>query len=372
MNIGNRSKLIAILAGPLDNQSAGVHTYTKEFITALSNNKDRKYEYILIREQKNCDFPEFKHIVVPTINWLPGFATLRLFFLIPLVCRWLKVDAVVEPAHFGPFNLPKWIKRITVIHDLTPILFPELHTFNGWFLHKLFLRRILKKADLIIANSNHTKKDIEKNYPLSIGKVKTIYLGVSKNFQPKIDIKILSKYGIKQPFFLNVGTIEPRKNLNLLLEAFELFNRNGNKNHQLVFIGKKGWKCEQFFEKIERHPNKLAIKVIGYIPFEELPVFYTMCSAFIYPSKYEGFGLPVVEAIACNAKCIVADNSSLVEVGGEEVDFFETKDELISLMLRMDNSEEIVIKNKGITEQRFSWEANSLLFENHIYNLIKE
>ncbi len=364
-------KIIAILAGPLDNQSAGVHVYTKELITALSQNENSKHRYVLIRERKGQNFQEFKQIVLPTIDWLPGYATFRLFFLIPFVCRWLKVDAVFEPAHFGPFNLPKRIKRITAIHDLTPILFPKLHTFNGWFLHKLFLPRIMRKADLIIASSSNTKNDVEKTYPISIGKIKTILLGVSDNFQPKMNPDVLTKYAIQQPFFLSVGTIEPRKNLNLLLDAFETFKnlKDDSDNHQLVFIGKKGWKNEDFFKKLEKHPYKSAIKILGYVPFEELPIFYTMCFAFIYPSLYEGFGLPVAEALSCNARCFVAKNSSLVEVGGEEVDFFETKTELIDIMMKADISKNNITENNNRRYQRFSWKNYSISFEKHIDNL---
>jgi len=249
------------------------------------------------------------------LKGMPGYASLRLFFLVPLVCSWLRVDAVVELAHFGPFNLPPNIKRITVIHDLTPILFPEFHTFNGHFLQKVFLKGILRRADIIIANSEYTKQDVEKYYPSTNGKVHAFHLGVSDKIQPKEDYSVLEKYEIKQPYFLFTGTIEPRKNLIFLLQAFNNFKKKDKLNWQLIIAGGKGWKSDAFFEYYENHNFKDDIILTGYIPSEDLPVLYTMADVFIYPSIYEGFGLPVVEAMACGTPCILSNTSSLSEIG---------------------------------------------------------
>ncbi|MFK7934049.1 MAG: glycosyltransferase family 4 protein [Saprospiraceae bacterium] len=357
---------IAILAGPLDNQNAGIHVYLKELLRALAANPNRQHEYILIREQEDNDFPEFENVVLP-IYALPGYLPFRLFFVVPWVCWRLGVDAVFEPAHFGPFNLPKRIKRITFIHDLTPILFPQFHTWRGSYLQKWFLPTILRKADLVITNSEHTKADVEKVYPVTKGKVERIYLGYADNFQPKTDASVLTKYGIQQPYFLNVGTIEPRKNLSVLLTAFEQFKKEIGAAHQLVFVGSKGWKCEAFFEQLENHPFRSDIVLPGYVEFADLPVLYTMCERFIYPSIYEGFGLPIVEARACGARCIVAKNSSLVEVGGEESTYFTSVEELMAALISVNgqkNSKEI----KPDLSQ-FSWQRHQEAFEQALQKL---
>lgn len=352
---------IAVLAGPLDNQGEGIHVYLKEFLSALADNPNRKHQYVLIREQKKDDFPEFEQVVLP-VHRIPGYLPFRLFFVIPWICWRLKVDAVFEPAHFGPFNLPKSIKRITFIHDLTPILFPQFHTWRGAYLQKWFLPSIMRRSDLVITNSEHTKSDVERVYPVTLGKVERIYLGYSDNFRPKEDEKVLIKYNIQQPYFLYVGTIEPRKNLLLLLDAFQHFKSQTGAEYQLVLVGKRGWKSESFFQQLERHPYRKDIVLCGYVAFKELPVFYTMCQRFIYPSIYEGFGLPIVEARACGARCIVARNSSLIEVSGAQSAYFETQTELIELLIRA-HEDTSIVSNTDAIPTIFSWNRHQLLFE---------
>jgi glycosyltransferase involved in cell wall biosynthesis len=143
--------------------------------------------------------------------------------LIPLLINLKRVDAVIEPAHFGPFNLLPRIRRVTIIHDLTPILFPELHRWHSQFLQNRFLRGILRRTHLIVANSDNTAKDIARIYPEVAGKVHRIYPGRNETFAFREDAAVLDKYGVRRPYFLFVGTIEPRKNLLVLLEAFRIF-----------------------------------------------------------------------------------------------------------------------------------------------------
>ena len=305
---------IVILAFPLDNQSAGIHYYTKGMLDGL-HQANKEHDITLLRSHhKPEEYPKFKTIVVDDLNWIPAYPSFKLFFVIPYLCWKLKADVVVEPAHFGPFNLPGKTKRVTVIHDLTPILFPELHTFNGWFLQKLFLPRILRKADLIISNSSHTASDLKKTFPFTRGKISTIYPGIDSIFKFQERKGVLEKYGISKPYLLFVGTIEPRKNLTLLLKCFEEIKENIHKEITLVITGGKGWKAKEFHKALTDHPFKNSINLTGYVNREDLPYIYSAAEAMIYPSKYEGFGFPVLEAIACGTPAITLDNSSLKEL----------------------------------------------------------
>ena len=267
----NRKKKLVILAGPLDNQSAGIHVYTKEVIKHLHSIKELPFEVILIRSKKKSEYPKFKTIYIPIYNWIPGFASIRLFILIPLLCILHKANIVFEPAHFGPFNLPSWIKRVTVIHDLTPILFPQWHPFAGWFLHKLFITTILKRADLIIADSFSTENDIHSLIPQVSHKTSVVHLGISKIFKPVFETKTLEKLKINDNYILSVGTIEPRKNHQVVLDAFESIKKEkGHENLKWVIVGKRGWKIDNFLKNVENSSAQRDIIFTNHISIEEL------------------------------------------------------------------------------------------------------
>ncbi len=351
---------LVILADPLDNQNAGIHVYTREMINALVR-KNREHEIIVIRENYDPALKGVKQVTLPNTRLPIGFASLRLFFLIPVIVRWLKADVVIEPAHFGPFNMPKTIKRVTIIHDLTPILFPRLHRWHSQMLQKIFLSGILKKADRIITNSDYTFNDVCKYYPVTCDKMVRIYPGVSAELEHSASGNKLDSFGIHKPFFLNVGTIEPRKNLVELLKSFQLFCEENGEKMQLVITGGEGWKYEDFRSALNTFPFREQVILTGYVPDEDLSVLYRNCVAMVYPSLYEGFGLPVVEAMSCGAAVITSRVSSLPEAGGSAALYYLPGDasELASLMKEVAHNEELrqSLKARSVDHSKtFSWD----------------
>lgn len=307
---------IAILGDSLDLQQAGIHQYTRQFVEALVRN-DQENEYLLIRFSNQQPIEGMENRVVS--DRISAKNPIRLFYRIPKIIQAWEADAVFEPAHFGPFNLPASIKRITMVHDLTPMLLPQFHPRARSIAHRMAMPRLLKKAQLVLTNSEYTRSDIEHYYPFTKGKVRAIHLGRDPFFIPKPNSQALEKLGVEKPYLLSTGTIEPRKNLLGLLEAFTAFKANDQQNVKLVIAGGKGWKSEAFYQALENHPHRKSIVLAGFVSREELRALYSDALALVYPSWYEGFGIPLVEAMSCGCPAIVSDRSSLPEVGGQAV-----------------------------------------------------
>jgi glycosyltransferase involved in cell wall biosynthesis len=363
---------IAIIADALDYQYAGIYYYTKELINAIAK-IDKKNEYWIVRSKSSGDIsPNVKELIIP-IKKFPGAAAFRLFVSIPQILAKKGVDIVVEPRHFGPFNLPKHIKRVTVIHDLSPIHFPQWHQFTSRFLQQLFLPSILKRADYIITNSEFTAQDVIQHFPFTKNKISGVLLGKEPSFTPQLNKSVLNKYHLKKPYLLHTGTIEPRKNLNLLLKAFEQIKKEATTDLQLVLVGKPGWKSQAFFEAIKQSPFRKDIKLLGYVEREELPALYSQALAFVYPSHFEGFGLPVLEAMACGTPVLVSDNSSLPEISGKAGLLFESnnQNDLVEQLHKIINSSALrtSLATKSLQQATlFSWENTAkktiAIFEN--------
>jgi len=225
----------------------------------------------------------------------------------------------------------------------------------------------IKNADRIIAVSQATKKDILKFYPqISQEKITVIHHGFdTKLFQGRVSQeeseKVLATYNLKpKTYLLYVGAIQPRKNLGVLIEAFEKIKSN-NPELKLVLAGAPAWQYEDTLEKISQSKFSKDIVVTGTIPFTDLPVLYQNAATFVFPSLYEGFGIPVLEAMASGTPVILANNSSLPEVAGDAALYFETEnsDDLANCLERVltdrDLSAAMIQKGKS-RAAHFSWE----------------
>lgn len=355
---------IVFFADSLDKQYGGIHVYTKELLRALTNT-DTSNEYIILRASDTKEFPNAKEIAIPYSTAF-GHRVWRIFYKFPKIAKDLKADIVVEPAHFGPFNLPKRIKRVTVIHDLTMFLFPAKHVYFSQLLQRLFLPKILKSSAQIITNSLNTKKDLIRHFPSTKHKTNLTLLGKNKRFSPVPNhMNVLQKYGITRPYVLCTATFEPRKNLPVLIQAFNELKSNNDFPHQLILIGEKGWKTKPIFDAIEQSAFKKDIKHLGYVPIEHLSVLYTKTDVFVYPSLYEGFGLPVLEAMSCGAPVLISNTSSLPEVGGDAAEYFSPNSvtELSKKLLTICSNSTLrqSMRQKSLIQaSNFSWEKTAL------------
>lgn len=207
------------------------------------------------------------------------------------------------------------MKRVAIVHDLALLRFPgNMKGLSGFFL-RWFVPRTFKRADHCIAISETTKQDMVELLGIDPAKITVVYSGVDPFFGPSDSKVIRTKLQLPEHYFLFVGTLEPRKNLAFLLEAIADVLKA--EQIPLVLVGKRGWQYEELFAKrAELELENLVIEA-GYVSDAEKRDLYSGATAFLYPSRYEGFGLPLVEAMACGAPVIGSHVSSIPEVVGD-------------------------------------------------------
>lgn len=279
-----------------------------------------------------------------------------------------KPDRLWMPIQALPFLKSKNIISAVTIHDLAFKFFPNFFPKKDLRRLNLFTDFAVKKADKIIAVSDSTKNDILKVYPnIKDEKIKVIYHGFDSDLFQREEVseeeknKIYTKYKILNTrYILYVGALQPRKNLKTLISAFENI-KNEMPELKLVLAGEKAWMWKEIVKCVSRSAYREDIIITGTIGFDELNILYKNASIFVFPSLYEGFGIPILEAMAAKIPVICARNSSLTEVGGDAVEYFESLNvnELAEKIKKV-LSDEVVRRNmieKGNKQmKKFSWD----------------
>ncbi|NOU66736.1 glycosyltransferase [Paenibacillus sp. LMG 31461] len=230
------------------------------------------------------------------------------------------LDLLYSP--FFPIPERRAFKGVLTVLDVIQLRFPELFVNNTLF--DRYIRSSIKTVDHVIAISQATKNDIMEFFNVEDEKISVIYPGIDPIFEKVIsntgqDTAILNKYKINMPYILSVCTIEPRKNLSRTLAAYELVRKRTKEKMALVLVGGLGWDYQKLLQELQQFEFKEDIIMTGFAPDEELPALYRNAEVFVYPSLFEGFGLPILEAMACGVPVVTSFNSSLPEVGGDAV-----------------------------------------------------
>jgi glycosyltransferase involved in cell wall biosynthesis len=301
------------------------------------------------------------------------------------------VDVFFSP-NLNFISLSKKTKLILTVHDLSFELFPEFYTLKQRLWHRAINpKKLCKRADLILTPSENTKRDIVDYYKIPGKKIKVIYPGnachscdrprceamaVEKSRNPgspAMDSGSWSGMTDKDPstplgmtigeYFLFLGTIEPRKNIPGLIKAFEIFNfQFPISNFNLIIAGAPGWKNREIFDLIDESPSKEKIKYIGCVKNADKPALYSNASLFIYPSFYEGFGFPVLEAMASGVPVITSNRSSLPEITETNATLIDPNHPeqiawAMNNILTNQTLRETQIKNGLLQAAKFSWEG---------------
>jgi glycosyltransferase involved in cell wall biosynthesis len=269
--------------------------------------------------------------------------------------------------HGTNYEIPFWSRRPTVltIHDLSSMLHPGVHKNELTERASWRMPFMAKRASRIITPSNSIKKELCEGFQIPPDKVSVTPEAPRPVFKRREDPELLRRLGIEGDFILFVGTIEPRKNLRLLVEAFEQMLRNTSLSPKLVIAGGKGWMMDDFGSFIDKKGVTDRVCLTGYLQDEELCALYSTCKVFIYPSLYEGFGLPPLEAMACGAPVITSQTPALMETVGNAARLVDPKnvDDVARAMTEMLSDptarEHYAELGKSHVKQ-FSWEQTAL------------
>lgn len=275
--------------------------------------------------------------------------------------------------HFFDYIVPPKIegKVITTIHDMTYILYPEMVEKKTLERIKEGIEYSINRADKIITVSESSKKDIINFLGVDEEKIEVVYNGVeyerfSNSCTEKEQLRVKKKYNLPDKYILYMGTLEPRKNIESIISAFSLFISNNNiysNDIKLVIAGKKGWLYESIFNQVQNLSIEDKVVFTDYVEEEDKPLIYKMASVFIFPSIYEGFGIPVIEAMASSVPVITSTASSLKEIAGEAAAVVEPKD-----IDSMSNAMKQILENEAVRNsmiekghaqaKKFNWQSS--------------
>jgi len=312
---------IALDAIPLTEAKTGVGHYTDALAEGLARAyPDHQYDLLSPLEfdfDYNGDKPKnLNRQFIP----LRSRSIFRKWWLVglPSLLRIYQVDVFHGTNYCVPVFAP--CPTVVTIHDLS--LYTQSHTHEAANVKRGKRRMpiMARLASLIIAPSEWTRREIVERLRVSSEKVRVIYEAAREGMKPlppHFCQGVLDKYQIRPPYLLYVGTIEPRKNLLTLIRAYDELLRTTPLRPQLVLAGGRGWLCDEVFKLAEDLKLQDQVHFTGYVEDGDLPALYSAAEAFVYPSFYEGFGLPPLEAMACGAPVITSDVSSLPEVVGK-------------------------------------------------------
>lgn len=313
---------IAIDISQITYEGTGVANYTKELVRNLLK-VDKKNEYILFGTSFRG-----RAILQDYGNTVSDLSEKVSFKFLPLPQTfgnflWNRIHRVNIETFLGKidiFHSSDWIqpptlaKKVTTVHDLVVYKYPETSHPQIVETQKRRLFWVKREVDVVLADSFSTKQDLVRILNFDPSKIKVIYPGVGDEYKPageKEITRVKQKYGLFSEYILAVGTREPRKNLKRVVATFERFSHHPlitarEKPVELIIVGKVGW-GDQFA------PRKY-VRLLGYVEQGDLPALYSGAAVFVYPSLYEGFGLPVIEAMACGTPVVTSDRGSLKEI----------------------------------------------------------
>jgi glycosyltransferase involved in cell wall biosynthesis len=355
-------------------QRAGIGRYTRELVAALLS-LESAHQYTIFAAAGGLKDDEWRLEVqregvrlrtVPlSDDWLARLWH-RLRLPIPVEVATGPLDVFYSP----DFTLPPTVgitRTLLTVHDLSFMHHPDAFVPSLQHYLEKVVPRSIDRADLVLADSAHTRSDLITLFGVSPEAVRVIHPGVDSRFRPEPDPdereRLRERYGIgDKPYVLSVGTLQPRKNYVRLIEAFAQFQTETDGKTQLLIAGGRGWLYDDILAEAKRHED---VQLLGFVADEDLPALYRGATLFAFISLYEGFGLPVLEAMACGVPVVCSNTSSLPEVAGDSALLVDplSPDELTEALIRVSGEEGLrqAMIHQGLARAAdFTWERSAL------------
>lgn len=361
---------IGIICDSIDEYRGGIGVYTYQLLKNF-NQIDNENKYHLIHYSKSdLDlYNQNNEILIPKNRFIQGRGSYLFwrYLSLPLKLKKCSLDVLHDPYELGPLTFSQPFRKVITVHDLTPLLFPNLFKWGDVILHRLLLQKTINKADKIITVSYHSQKDILNYFKIPETMIEVIYNGIDESFKLMSSKKISEvreKYGLPTHFILSVGGLHPIKNIPRLLEGYH-HARKAGLNHKLVIVGGVVDKTEEIFQTIKFLGLEKDVIFTGAVSQNDLVKLYNAADLFIYPCLYAGFGLPPLEAMACGTPVITSCNSSLPEVVGDSavlIDPYQTKEiaNAITGVLSNEDMRQTLIEKGLKRAEMFNWRKSAL------------
>ncbi len=357
---------IGIDATALPSLLFGAGNYVVRLTRALSQVEPANDYIVFTKPQSAALFKGREHVHTVSVS-LPA-RELRIAWeqtVLPVLVRRYRLDLLHSPHYTMPFLAGA--PSVVTLHDMTFFLYPEVHKAYKRLFFRAMIRLSGKRANALIADSESTLQDVVQILGTSPEKITAVPLGVSSDYRPirlPADIEgVRSRYHLPDKIILSVGELQARKNLANLIHAYAQLVQRGLK-HSLVLAGRKGWMYQNLFRAVEALHLSDRVIFTGYVQEQDLPCLYNAADIVAYPSLYEGFGLPVLEAMACGTPVVTSNVSSMPEIVSDAGILVNPRnvDELAEGLWRpiMDRDLHAELARKGLERSRlYSWERTA-------------
>lgn len=321
MHVGINAQLLSL---GNDYRNSGVSHYIRYLLNGLANDPGDHTYTVFVNGQEVVEHLDTRHprITYVAASWPESRPAARVAWeqlTLPTLIRQRQIDLLHAPVNVLPEWLPAQCAGVVTLHDLAFLRFPHVLTRPKRLYHRTFTVRSLQRATLIITVSNSTKQDVHELVGIPNERIVTVYPCIDERFSHVVEDEDVEHFriqkGLHDGFILYLGTLEPRKNIPVLIDAYARLREQYGRREKLVLAGGKGWLYESIFASIRERGLEAEVIFPGFVPDEERYLWYHAATVFACPSLYEGFGIPVTEALACGTPAVTSTVSSLPEAG---------------------------------------------------------